>query len=332
MGRVIGFIVIIAALWSGWWFIAATGAERAVHNWLELRQAEGWQAQAQSVTQSGYPAMLNLRIDAPQLADPATGVALEMDQIMLSAPAWWPGDVTLTLPDTPIRMTSPDGPLTLQANEGQAVLNLHPGPSLQLEAMQATSGLWQITTPEGALLSGTDFTTSMVQNPENAETYTFDINATDLTPGTLLRAGLPSDWPLKFDAFRARMTVTFDAPWDRTSLEDLRPQPRAITIEDADIKWGPLRHVASGALTIDSEGIPEGNLNVRIENWRQALDIAQDNGALSADFRPQAETVLNMLSNLGGNPDTLNLTMTFAEGAMTMGPIPLGPAPRIILR
>lgn len=332
MVRVIGCLVIFTALWSGWWFIVATGVERAVQNWLELRQAEGWQAEAQNITHSGYPATLKLRIDAPQLADPTTGVALEMDRLDLSAPAWWPGDVTLDLPETPIRMASHDGPLTLQAEQGQAVLNLHPGPSLQVEAMQATSGLWQIAAPEGALLSGTDFTTSMVQDPDTVETYVFDINATALTPGTILRAGLPPDWPLTFDAFKARMTVTFDTPWDRTALEDRRPQPRVITIEDADIKWGPLRHRASGNLTVDSEGIPDGTLIVKIENWRQALDIAQDNGALAADFRPQAETVLNMLSNLGGDPETLNLTLTFKGGAMAMGPIPLGPAPRIILR
>lgn len=332
MGRLIGFLVIITGLWSGWWFLAATGAERAVQSWLDLRQAEGWQAQAQSITRSGYPATLNLHIDAPQLADPATGVALEMDHLDLSAPAWWPGDVTLDLPETPIRMTSPDGPLTLQANAGQAILNLHPGPSLQLEAMQATSALWQLIAPEGPLLSGSAFTTSMVQDAETAETYTFDIDATDLTPGTFLRAGLPADWPLKFDAFKARMTVTFDTPWDRSALEARRPQPREITVKDADIKWGALRHRISGALTVDADGTPDGALTIQLENWRQALDIAQDNGALAADFRPQAETILGMLSNMGGDPETLNMTLTFKGGSMAMGPIPLGPAPRLILR
>ena len=332
MGRVIGVLILAATLWSGWWYIASSGAERGVHNWLALRQAEGWQAEAQSITRSGYPARLNLHVEGPVLADPATGVALEMDHLNLSAPAWWPGDVTLDLPNTPIRMASPDGLLTLQANAAQAVLNLHPGPSLQLEAMQATSALWQITAPEGPLLSGTDFATSMVQDADDATTYVFEINATDLTPGSLLRAGLPADWPLNFDAFTARMRVTFDTPWDRSALETRRPQPRAISIEDADIKWGPLRHRASGDLTVDNSGVPEGSVSLQVENWRQALEIAQDNGALAADFRPQAETVLGMLSGLGGDPETLNLTLTFRGGAMSLGPIPLGPAPRFILR
>ncbi|WP_299871549.1 DUF2125 domain-containing protein [uncultured Sulfitobacter sp.] len=332
MSRVIGVLMLAATLWSGWWYIASSAAERGVHNWLALRQAEGWQAEAQGVTRSGYPVRLNLHVEGPVLADPATGVALEMEHLDLSAPAWWPGDVTLDLPQTPIRMSSPDGPLTLQANAGQATLNLHPGPSLQLEAMQATSALWQITAPEGALLSGSAFTASMVQDTETAETYAFTVDATNLTPGAFLRAGLPTDWPSSFDTFTARMRVTFDTPWDRSALETRRPQPRKITIEEADIKWGALRHRASGDLTIDASGVPEGSVSLQVENWRQALDIAQDNGALAADFRPQAETILGMLSNMGGDPETLNMTLTFKGGSVAMGPIPLGPAPRIILR
>lgn len=331
MGKLIGCCVIFAVLWSGWWFLASTTAERAVQNWLSARQSEGWQAEVRQITRSGFPVKLSMLINAPKLADPATGIALQMDHLTLSAPAWWPGDVTLTLPDTPIRMASLNGLIDLQADEGQAILHLHPGPSLQLETMEATSGLWQITTPQGALLSGSDFTTSMVQDADTPERYTLDINTKDLTPGTLLRIGVPSDWPLKFDAFTAQITATFDTAWDRHALADRRPQPRQITISDADIRWGALRLGASGDLDVDANGLPTGTLALKVEQWREAVNIAQASGVLAAGFRPQAETVLGMLANMGGDPETLNLTLSFKGGAMSMGPIPLGPAPRFVL-
>ena len=332
MGRLIGIIIVLGAVWSGWWYIAAAGAERAVSSWFDARAAEGWQAEKQSLRRSGYPTQLNLRIDAPQLADPETGVALSADHLTLSAPAWWPGDVTLTLPETPLRLASPEGALDLIAADAEALMHLHPGPSLQLERMQATSGPWQITSTAGAILTGTDFDLSMQQDETRAETYSLAITVADLAPGAALREGLPPDWPLTFDTYQARMTVTFDTPWDRRALQDRRPQPRKITIDGVDITWGPLRHVASGSLDIDAQGIPEGQLDLRLENWRQALDVAQKSGALAGDVRPQAETILGILANLGGDPDTLNLPLSFNGGRMAVGPIPLGPAPRITLR
>jgi hypothetical protein len=82
---------------------------------------------------------------------------------------------------------------------------------------------------------------------------------------------------------------------------------------------------------VDDQGSPEGALQLTVTNWRGMLDVAQGSGVLDAGLRPQAETILGMLSNLGGDPDTLNMTLTFMDGTMALGPIHLGPAPRLIL-
>jgi hypothetical protein len=246
MRRVIRVAVTLAALWSGWWWLASTGAERAVRAWLDDRRAEGWQAETAHLTSGGYPFTLRLTADAPRLADPETGIAIDMSRLDASAPAWWPGNVTLRLPETPIRLSSPDRLMDLRVQSGKALLGLHPGPSLQLRVMQATSGPWQVTTPQGDLLRGADITLAMQQQAERAETYAFDIRSTGLTPGKLLRAGLASDWPQAFDVFAARVIITFDTPWDRHALQDRRPQPRAIRVAQADVSWGALTLAASG--------------------------------------------------------------------------------------
>ncbi len=49
--------------------------------------------------------------------------------------------------------------------------------------------------------------------------------------------------------------------------------------------------------------------------------------------RPELEqTVTNMLAELAkgsGKPDTVDLPLVFEKGWMSLGPLPLGPAPRL---
>jgi hypothetical protein len=55
-------------------------------------------------------------------------------------------------------------------------------------------------------------------------------------------------------------------------------------------------------------------------------------GYLPPNMRPQAEQVLKGLAQMTGQTTGLDLTISFQDGRMSMGFIPLGPAPRIILR
>jgi hypothetical protein len=135
-----------------------------------------------------------------------------------------------------------------------------------------------------------------------------------------------------FDRFTVEADVRFDRPWDRTALEDSRPQPRRIDLRLAEATWGELRLKVAATLDVDAHGVPTGELTLQARNWREILTLAEAAGALSPDFRPQLEKVLATLANLAGNPDSFDVTLTFADGRMSMGFLPLGPAPYIYLR
>jgi hypothetical protein len=128
------------------------------------------------------------------------------------------------------------------------------------------------------------------------------------------------------------MTVRFDRPWDRTALEESRPQPRHIELSLADVKWGGLRLQAAGAVDVDEAGRADGAVTIKAENWREMLMLARSTGQLPESLANTLESGLGLLAGLGGNRDALDLTLNLAEGYWALGPIPLGPAPRLILR
>lgn len=334
MGRLIKIIVVLALLWCGWWWLAATMVQRGATGWLAERRAAGWQAEVSSLDVAGFPLTLGATAGGITLADPATGVALDASSLTLAAPAYWPGDITLSLPETPLRLVTPDVTLLIKAPGAAADLMLHPGADLQLETLTARSDRWQVNTAQGNLLSGDGFHAEVTQDLMQTDSYRFAIQAQGFTPGDLLRnaVALPADWPLALDALRGDLMVRFERPLDRYTLEDSRPQPREITIQQLDAAWGPLRFNASGRVLVDAAGIPEGEIALRLENWRHMLDLAQGAGILPASQRGQAEFMLSALSNMGGDAETMNVTVAFRQGAMFVGPITFGQAPRLTLR
>lgn len=334
MRKLFWFLTITALLWSGWWFAATLGMQRGVSGWFEARKAEGWQAEVSDIRQTGFPFALHTQVIAPQLADPETGVAIEMDQIDFKAPTHWPGYMTVELPETPILLASPLARSYLTMDDPGAEMRLHPGTALQLQSMVAKSGTWQLDADDGSLLSGDALHMSLNQSEQTPDSYKVDVVAINVTPGDLSRGilRLPSDWPRAFETFSANMTVLFDRPWDRTALVTRRPQPVVISLHRAEAVWGALRFLAVGDVSVDPLGVPDGSVTLKAENWRSMLDLAQASGSMGPGFRFQVEAILGALANQTGSTRDLDVSLTFQDGRAAIGPIPLGPAPKIVLR
>ena len=115
-------------------------------------------------------------------------------------------------------------------------------------------------------------------------------------------------------------------------IEDERPQITRIALDDLSAKWGDATFRAAGLLDIDAAGIPEGDITIRAQEWRRILDMAVGSGALAQGFLPLIDSTLELMAGLSGSPDDLDATLSFRNGRVSFGPIPLGPAPRIILR
>ncbi|WP_298839292.1 DUF2125 domain-containing protein [uncultured Roseobacter sp.] len=334
MRRIVWFLLIAGVAWSAWWGVTAFGMRSGILTWFEERRAEGWQAELNDVELGGWPLAINAELEEPALADPETGAAFFTRSLTLSAATWWPGYVTLRLPDDGVTLASPEASALLITAGAQARLRLRPGPALQLESMEADADSWGVTSDPGDLASGGPLIASLVQNPDDPRAYTLRFDASALRPGSVLRDALfvPEDWPVTFDVLTVDADIAFDRPWDVSALEDARPQPRHIQLERAEAVWGDLQVRFAADLDVDAGGVPEGTLSVQVRNWRDIIALAERAGSLPAALVPQITRTLETFAGLSGNPSALDVELSLSNGLISLGFIPVAPAPRLILR
>ncbi|MDA7965748.1 DUF2125 domain-containing protein [Ruegeria sp.] len=333
MRRLIRVFIFAALAWSAYWFIAGYGLRSAITGWFDQQQDRGWQADFSGVETAGYPAHHMTRLVNPALADPVNGTAWSADWIEFQSPAIWPGRQVLRFADTPQRLSYFDQTLTIQGDALQAELHLQPGVALTLEKMALTAGAWSIA-DERKPIAGGDTLALVMEQTADPNAYVIAARADGFTPGDDLRDLMRSatSLPQAFETLEMDMVASFDKPWDRSALEQGRPQPVAIDLRLAEVKWGELRLFAAGELDVDAQGIPTGEIAIKAENWRDMIAMANAAGALPDQAVDPVTRALNFLAGLGGNPNALDLQLNFRDGFVALGPLPLGPAPRLILR
>ena len=333
MRRFLRVCLVLATLWCLWWFGASAALRLGLESWLDARRLEGWQAETSKIEGGGFPVTLVADLRDPRFADPRTGVAISTDTLRVEADAWWPGQARVLLPDTPIRFAAPDGQAQLQMQNGAMRMDLAPKSQLELRQLAWTSGPWLLSGPEGSQFSAKNLTASMVQT-DAPETYVFDISLDAAQPGEVPRARLliPDKWPLTFDNLQIDMTVAFDRPWDRSAIEETRPQPRRIELKLAEAVWGDLRLKLAADLQVDEIGIPTGDIQLQAQNWQAMVTLAENAGVLPSNLRPQVTSVLSTLASASGNANTIDVTLKAQRGLLFLGFIPVGQAPTLQLR
>ena len=334
MGRLVKIAVVLALLWGGWWWAGATLIETGAARWQSDQRAAGLNGEWDDLAVTGFPLQFRTDLSRVTFTDPRFALRIDAETLRLEQPAYWPGALRLTLPAEPLQITFGAQPFLLRSTDAEAWLRLRPGMALALDRLGALSGPWALNTAQGNLLGADDLRVEVTQNAQSDASYRIETAATGFAPGDLARdaLGIDASWPRRFDALAADVVLTLDRPLDRYTAEGGQIQPRGLTINRLDLRWGDLILAGSGTVEIDNTGIPAGEVGLRVENWRALMGLAEDAGYIAADERARTEIFLNALANMGGNPETLDLTLSFRDGAAFLGPIALGPVPPLFLR
>jgi len=324
------FLVLIALVWAGWWYLATSSVQGRLNVWLEDRRAKGWQAEASNITRSGFPLSITTVIQNIILSNPDAQSSLRVPQITLSSPIYWPGHATVRLPAAPVLIVTPQGTLTVGFDAAQAALRLRPDTTLQLQTLGATGSNVTLNLEKGQFIKIAGVQAD-VQQGRTPETYELDLTATGLSLGEAFTGAmmLPTGWPVTFEPVVLDMAVTFDRPWDRRVAKGTRPQPRTVRIDAFSAGFAETGLTADGDFVVDAAGIPTGTLRLRVRKWQGLFDMAVASSTIPPEWAPTVERMLQSMSDI---EDTLDLTITTQDGQMRMGFLPLGPAPRLLIR
>ena len=321
MRILLAIVILAAAAWSGFWWFNASSRERALTRWLEERRADGWQAEAADIRVNGFPNRVDVLIDDLRLADPEAGWSWHAEGFQILSLAWKPQQFIVALPGEQV-VATPYETVTATSELLRGSVAFRPNPRLELdhstfeiEGMAMTSDLgWSAGIGKAIVATrqtgGTPFAHDVAFNAESLvlpEGLTGA--ARDVLPAAV--------GPVALDT-----TLAFDRPWDRSTVE----------VRKLALEWGELDLSGSGDLTADADGLAEGRIDLRARNWRTMLDVAEASGALNPTVASAVRAGLGLLAGFGGDAETLSVPLDFADGRTRLGPIPLGPAPRLALR
>ena len=330
MKRLVVLIAVLAAIWSGYWLVGYWGLTKGFDIWFEDRRAEGWVAEYDNRTTRGFPNRFDTTFTNLTLADPGTSVAWDAPFFQLFALSYRPTHVIAVWPHAQT-LSTPSEKLTLSSSDMRASLVLRPDTALTLERTNvAVEGL-TLSSSLDWQMSAAALNLAMHAQPETEAIYRLALQTQEFAPPVAYELPSGTDLPRSFSALRADVTVTFDRAWDRTAIEDSRPQPTEIDLTLAEAKWGDLELNAAGNLSVDSLGYPTGTITIRAVNWREIIAVARASGQVSPTILDTVEGALNLAAQLAGNSTQLDIPLTFKNGATRLGPVPIAPAPIIRL-
>ena len=324
MRAVIWLTAVFAIFYGGYWAVGSRAVLEGTETALADLRAAGL-ADYAAVDLTGFPSRFDLTVTAPQLTSVDRSLHWSAPEVQVYALSYRPHHIIAVLPgEQALRLGRETIAIGSDDLRASAVFGIDPdlplkraqsvGTGLTLKSNQgwgAAAREARLAIREGA--SATD---------QELGAEVFDLSLSGQPADLLAEAGLPEGGGhLRLDA-----VLALDRPLDR----HLPAAPVRITEADiraAELTWGTVRLGGSGRIEITASGQPEGRIALTIHDWRAALPLATALGLITPETAPTVEKALDGLAQLGGGSE-LTLPLVFADGWMSLGPIPLGPAPR----
>ena len=318
MVRNLTILVVLAALaWSGWWFWSAHALRGELDRAVADLRDDGWEVSYSNRSIRGFPNRLDTTFTDLAVASPDGDTRWQAPFFQLLQLSYkpghiiavWPQDQTLTRDGNRYVITDEDMRASLIFDAQRRVIRSN------LEAARLT------VTPDGGTAQTLQNLNGALQWVDTAgKDYRIALTADSLgTPGNAAAEDLKAD-----------LTVTLSAPLT-FGAQDEKPRPERIDIRTLEQLIAPMTLALSGDLDVDSGGRLDGKISLTARQWRGYLDKRAASGAMTEGVQASTIALLELVSALSGGGDNLDVTIRFRDGNMSLGLLPLGPAPRLRL-
>lgn len=337
MRILLALMMLASALWGGYWFVGSRALIHRINAAQAKAQAAGLTAEFDADVM-GFPNRFDLTLNNPILKDPASGVGWRAPFFQLFALSYQPHKMIAVWPHRQVVTTGFED-ITVSSNDMRASFAVRPTTALPLD--RAIFVAENLTLAAGSNAAGMK-TLRLALRAVDDQPSTYDLGAeiTGFRPDprylAAILAGLPANQPMPdtIDTLHLDGLLGLDHPLDRFAAQDAArnralPAPRSFTIRNARLIWGNLDMTATGTLAIGPDGQLSGRIDMRATGWQVLPSLATAAGLISADVAPTYANALQMLAGLSPPFDRVEVPLTLSDGQMRLGPLPLGPAPRL---
>ncbi len=331
MRKLIAALLVGSALWSGYWYVGKTAKFNVLESWFSDRRDDGWTAKYTDFRVVGFPNRFDSRFEGLDLRSPHAGIGWQAPKFHILALSYKPNHIIAVFDDTQT-LSLPLEDVGVSSSEMMASVVFEPDTKLAVDRIQLQSMDLVLNGGLGWQAKAKHLSLSTRQNGEFSNAHDIAFDARSVTPTKAFRSHLDPKGrlPATIETLFLNMMLGFDAPWDRVAIEQGAPEVTKIDITRMKLAWGVLGLTASGALDVAPDGQISGRLALEIKNWREVLDLTVTSGLLDQGTADTIGRGLGLLTAGSDDPTSLSVPLVLADGAMALGPIPLGFAPRFV--
>lgn len=321
-------VLVVSGLWAGYWVVGSRAMQRTVDQWFATSHGN-LTATRSDVSISGFPNRFDLTVSDPALADTAGGWAWRAPFVQVFMMTWKPWHLIAALPQEQ-RLDTPYGPFMLRSSALEGSLVVIPGTALALDRTVLSGEGLSLSGEAAWQIAATKATFATRLMPDDAKAHEIGFDATTVSPDANFRMALAgrSDLPEEIEQIHLDAVATLTAPLDRHAQQSA-PRLARLVVKQGLLRWGDLVVSAEGMVEPDANGQADGRIDLRVENWRELVPVLVAAGLVTAEVSPTVTRAMEILSEQGDDPKILTVPLAFQSGRMSLGPLPLGPAPAL---
>lgn len=331
MRRLTFLVLIVAALYSGYWFIGSRTVVQSSEAAVAQAREAGWTVDFEDLKTIGFPSRFDTTMTDLRLISPDGRLGWEAPFIQAFALSYQPNKVIVAFPPTH-EVTFDNQRLALKTADFRASAGIKANTNMSFDATTAEAGRVDVRSSDGWTVSAQSLLAAVRSAPDAPTRQDVFLDVSDIV--------LSQDLTRQFDpknllsdrisTLVADGTFALDRPLDRFAFETTLPPPRLTqaNLRRFDMVWGPMALSLDGDLTFDQTGVPTGELTIRTTTWREMIEVFMTAGMI--DKRAEVPVTL-LLNGMAGNDGTLSADIRFQGGQMLLGRLPIGPAPKIVL-
>ena len=306
-----------AALWSGWWWVGATGVERAVAAAAMRARADGWEVEWSDLAVRGFPSRFDTTVTQPAVAPPDGAWRWTAPFVQVFALSYRPNHLIAVLPPRQSVATR-FGTATVEDDDLRASLRIVPGLDAALAQATATGEGIRVAVDGAPAASVARGQVALRRAPEGGARYDLALSLEDVGIDAALASGLDPEGLLP----RTVRSVTVDASATLDRVLDRHLEGPAgmetLEVDAARVVWGGLDFTLSGTLAADAAGLADGTLTLAVGD----VDALEE---MLEPFLPEGQ--LRLAGAFLRASEGAAVPLAVSDGVVRFGPLPLGTLP-----